>query len=86
MWFSGSDGTKFRILYSTSTDGIVWSTPVLVMDKGTCSYNTVFSYFPSVIKESDTSYKMWFTGKDGTNDRILYSTSTDGIVWSTPVS
>ena len=49
------------------------------MDKGTCSYNGITSYLPCVIKESDTSYKMWFSGDNGTGTRILYSTSTDGI-------
>ena len=41
------------------------------MDKGTCSYNTVSSEYGSVVKESDTLYKMWFSGNDGTNDRVI---------------
>lgn len=85
MWFNGYDGTNSRILLSTSVDGIHWNAPVLVMDKGTCAANSQHSYTPNIIKESDTSYKMWFTGNDNTNYRILYSTSIDGKIWSVPV-
>lgn len=83
MWFAGNDGTNYRILYSTSTDGIIWTTPVLTMNIGTCSYNSTGNAIPSVIKTS-TGYKMWFAGYNGTNWRILYSTSSDGVTWSTP--
>jgi hypothetical protein len=86
MWFSGYNGTNWRILYSTSTDGTTWSTPVLAMDIGTepNGYNSVYSFTPSVIKDGST-YKMWFSGSNGSNFRILYSTSIDGTTWSTPV-
>ncbi len=83
MWYSGRDATVWRILYCTSTDGITWSNHQLVvdiLDEGT--YDTVYSYSPNVIKESDTSYKMWYIGQDDTNDRILYCTSVDGINWT----
>lgn len=87
MWFSGSDGTNTRVLYSTSTDGINWSIPVLAVNIGTnaAGYNSVASQIPYVIKESATSYKMWFTGYDGTNCRLLYSTSTNGVNWTAPI-
>jgi len=75
MWFTGYNGTNYRILYSTSTDGIVWTTPVLAMNIGTSSYNTTQSYYPSVIKDG-TTYKMWFGGSTGTA-RILYAISTN---------
>jgi hypothetical protein len=86
MWSSGKDNDDaYRILYSTSSDGITWSTPQLVMDIGTepNGYNSRRSMAPSVIKDGST-YKMWFTGQTASNYRILYSTSSDGITWSTP--
>lgn len=85
MWFSGNDGSSWRILYSTSNDGINWTVPVLSMNNGTCSYNAGHSKSPYVIKESNTSYKMWFSGATGDTNKILYSTSQDGVTWSTPI-
>ncbi len=38
------------------------------------------TYNPSVIKDGDT-YKMWYSGLDGTNWRGFYATSTDGLTW-----
>jgi hypothetical protein len=84
MWFDGSNGTNTRILYSTSTDGTTWTTPVLAVNIGATNCGTHVSY-PCVIKESDTSYKMWLSGSNGTNWRIFYCTSVDGTTWSTPV-
>ncbi len=83
MWYSGYDNTNVRIMYATSTDGHNWSNHAMVIDidvEGT--YDIVHAYNPCVIKESDTSYKMWYCGRTGTTDRILYATSTNGTTWS----
>lgn len=87
MWFTGGDSiTNYRILYATSTDGINWTTPIMIIDIGGTTYNTKNSYDPFVIKESDTLYRMWFVGTDAnTINSILYTTSTDGKTWITPV-
>ncbi len=81
MWYSGSDGT-WRILYATSTDGINWTDHQLVVDINNISYDSSQAVYPYVIKESDSSYKMWYSGNDSTNWRILYAVSTDGTTWS----
>jgi len=84
MWFTGwYDHPK--IGYSTSSDGITWITPVLVMDwkrdvEG-ASENSAMA--PCVIKESSV-YKMVFAGASSV-ERILYSNSMDGVAWSTPI-
>jgi len=41
--------------------------------------------YPQVIRESATSYKMYYTGHDQTNWRAGYATSTDGITWTRAV-
>ena len=82
MWYSGSDGDHYRILYTTSSDGISWNTPQMVLN-----YNTQGVYdisdvkAPCVVKESDTSYKMWYSGYDGNLWGGLYAISTNGIDW-----
>ncbi|MBD3329451.1 hypothetical protein GF357_03080 [Candidatus Dojkabacteria bacterium] len=38
---------------------------------------------PEVIWDSDAGvFKLWYTGSDGTNERIGYATSADGISWT----
>jgi len=83
MWYGGFDGTNWRIGYATSTDGITWAKQGMVLDLGTSGqWDDADVWSPCVIKESATVYKMWYTGLDGTNYRIGYATSTDGITWT----
>ncbi|MFZ5987347.1 MAG: hypothetical protein ACOYWZ_09535 [Bacillota bacterium] len=83
MWYTGSNGTNERILYATSTDGESWSGHTLAVNigAGTTGYNSVYSCVPTVIKDGST-YKMWYSGSDGANQRILYATSVDGNNWT----
>jgi predicted GH43/DUF377 family glycosyl hydrolase len=82
MWYSGHDGTNVRIHYATSADGINWSKQGVVVPLGTNGESDdAHTYYPSVINDSGT-YKMWYAGDDGTNVRIHYATSNDGITWS----
>jgi len=83
MWYTGRDGSKNRIGYATSPDGIVWTkyagNPVL--DLGEFGeWDNYRLYGPSVLFE-DGTYKMWYPGHDGSNLRIGYATSLDGITW-----
>ena len=84
MWFAGATGSTHRILYTTSTDGVSWITPVQALDIGAeGTYDTVDIRDPFVLKDGST-YKIWYSGTNGSNRRILYATSTDGINWNTP--
>ena len=83
MWYAGDDGPNRRIGYATSTDGIVWEkhpdNPVL--DLGASgTWDDYVVYTPTVLFDG-TKYQMWYGGYDGSNYRIGYATSTDGIVW-----
>jgi predicted GH43/DUF377 family glycosyl hydrolase len=84
MWYSGYNGSTWRIGYATSSDGIVWNkyafNPVLDLGPpGSWDGNHV--YYPSVIFDGAT-YHMWYSGADGINARIGYATSSDGITWT----
>jgi len=75
MWYSGYNGTNYRIIYCTSTDGINWSNFQMVIDIGSeGTYDTTRCTAPVVVKE-DELYKMWYTGYNGTNYRIIYTSS-----------
>ncbi|MBM3239118.1 T9SS type A sorting domain-containing protein [Candidatus Poribacteria bacterium] len=84
MWYVGYDGSKMRIGYATSGDGLVWnkhpSNPVVDLG-GSGSWDANGVSAPTVVFKNGT-YRMWYTGYDGGNLRIGYATSGDGLVWS----
>jgi hypothetical protein len=84
MWYTGHDGINHRILYAISTDGINWTGHQMVVNINNISYDSDGVYGPCVIKESDTSYKMWYGGNSPDNWKIIYAISTDGISWQNP--
>ena len=83
MWYSGYDGTHWRIYYATSPDGINWTKHGVVVDLGAdedTDDNGI--YHPSVFKDSNGTYKMWYDSSDGFHRRIHYATSPDGVNWT----
>ena len=85
MWYAGADASsKTRIGYATAVDGINWTkysgNPVLnVGASGTWDATEVGN--PSVLYDG-TTYKMWFTGYNGSASRRTgYATSPDGVNW-----
>lgn len=84
LWYTGFDGTYYRIGYATSSDGVNWtkipSAPVVDLGPPG-SWDDERCVYPFVMKDG-TTYKMWYTGFDGSAARILYATSSDGISWS----
>ncbi|MBI9103946.1 MAG: hypothetical protein JEY99_16130 [Spirochaetales bacterium] len=84
MWYSGYDGTLWRIGYATSPDGIYWTkySSNFILGPGTSgSWDDNGIFEPSVIKDGE-SYSMWYSGHDGSDWRIGYATSIDGISWT----
>ena len=86
MWFTMcSKGVGF----ATSADGIAWTqnqnNPVLRNDT---SVDSSGIRWLSVIRDVNASgqnyYRMYYGAYDGTNWRICYATSSDGIIWTKP--
>jgi len=86
MWYCGVGDhgpANSKIGYATSADGIIWNkhpdNPVLEIGaNGSWDSRRVFR--PTVIFDG-AEYRMWFSGSDGSHDRIGYATSVDGIAW-----
>ncbi|UCG69418.1 MAG: hypothetical protein JSV09_16890, partial [Thermoplasmata archaeon] len=72
MWYTGNDGSIYRIGYATSYDGFTWiksvSNPVLDLGPSS-SWDEYNVHQPSVFYEGIT-YHMWYSGEDGPNSRI----------------
>ncbi len=98
MWYSGlgSDG-KWRIYYAYSADGINWNKldntiPAASDTTGTNGRIPIGAtagrgdiahvYFPTVIKDANGTYRMWYNGHDGTYVRLYEATSPDGLTWT----
>ncbi|MGD8778593.1 MAG: hypothetical protein PVH88_06475 [Ignavibacteria bacterium] len=83
MWYNGYDGSYSYIGYASSSDGINWTkysgNPII---KGNASWEANMVGHPNVLFDG-TTYEMWYSASDGTNYRIGYATSSDGINWST---
>jgi len=80
MWYSGHNGTYWSICYATSTDGVSWTKQGRVMDKQGTGFEQSHVYIPTVLKDGST-YKMWYTGHDGTHTTIGYATSANATIW-----
>ena len=86
MWFTGYDGSKYRIGYATSSDGVTWTkysqggTDVAVLDVTSSGYDASGVVAPSVVKDMSL-YKMYYTGMNGTSLTLDLAVSTDGINW-----
>ena len=83
MWYIGHNGSYWRTHYATSPDGINWTKHGVVVDLGVdgdTDDNSVYSSF--VLKDSDGTYKMWYSGSDGSHYRIHYAASEDGVNWT----
>jgi predicted GH43/DUF377 family glycosyl hydrolase len=85
MWYSGYDGTRFRMGYATSSDGVGWtkypSNPIIAL--GAPGSWDDFNLYASSILHDGITYHMWYSGQpDGTVERIGYASSPDGINWT----
>jgi len=81
MWYSGHDGSNYRVIYCTSTNGTTWSGHSMVMNYNNITADSTHVYDPRVMKDG-TTYKMWYTGHDGSNWTVCYAQSTNGTSWT----
>lgn len=85
MWYEGVNAQHdFRIGYATSTDGITWTkhpnNPIFSVGQPG-NFDDTWVHVPHVIFDG-AMYHMWYSGFDGSIDRIGCATSPDGINWT----
>lgn len=89
MWYSGYDGTYWRIYYATSPDGLVWTKvnnaiPGRSNDASTDgriplgisdTADDRHAIAPQGILENGAVFKLWYGGSDNSLYRIYYATA-----------
>ncbi len=95
MWYTGWNGSNWRIFYATSPDSLTWTkydnTIPAVSDLSSTNgripvgnagrIDGTYAYGGRVIIDGST-YKMWYSAYNGSNWRISYATSSDGLNWT----
>jgi predicted GH43/DUF377 family glycosyl hydrolase len=85
MWYSAYDGSHFRIMAATSSDGVTWTKEGVAVDLGSPGApDSMDVYDPSVLRQGGTYY-MWYTGRpteDPGADVIMLASSIDGNTWT----
>ena len=96
MYYSANDALNYwRVALAISSDGRTWTkvrgkiANGAVLDLGpTGSFDAACAYQPSVVKERDDLYRMWYRGCEApgtfggpSGGTIGYAESNDGITW-----
>ena len=82
MWYSGHNGTSYRILHADSTDGVNWTRRGMAMDHGAPgSPDDQQALNPDVLF-TGAEYRMYYAGSDGLTYRVLLAISIDGSNWT----
>jgi predicted GH43/DUF377 family glycosyl hydrolase len=84
MYYTGNDGTTYRIGHATSTNGVVWTknpaNPVL-SEGPPGSWDDTLVAAGAVLYDGAT-YQMWYGGSSGTDRKVGRATSPDGVTWT----
>jgi len=84
IWYSGHDGTSYRIFLAASQDGVSWTRKGLGLELGSPgSTDDADVYDPSIIY-IDGAYYMWYSGRSRSEyrPRVHLAMSPDGTSWT----
>jgi len=82
MYYTGSDGSTFRILSAISTDGLAWSKEAGIrVDRGG-AYDAAFVDSAETVLLPDGRVRMYYHGNDGSRSRILSAITSNGLIWT----
>ncbi len=85
---NGPWGTDDEIMYISSEDGITWSNVTVISDDPTLWNNGSSSSPKIAIDKTDKIHVIWSDETDGAwgdDSEIMYTSSTDGILWSNAI-
>lgn len=79
---AGIAGYRGQILSAVSTDGLTWAKESGIRVNFGGMYDSIRIAHPDGIRLPDETYRMYYSGFDGTHYRILSAVSTDGLAWT----
>lgn len=72
-----------RYVQTSDIDDLTQNPSIVVLSPGVVAGTGDGVLYPCVLKESSSSYKMWFTGRSSAGNMSIYhATSNDGITWT----
>lgn len=83
MWYEAYDGTKWRIAYATSADGLTWARHGAMLHPGPAgSLDELGARHPAVLALPGR-YELWYQGRSRSKPswHVLVAVSSDGREW-----
>ncbi len=81
MWYSGGDGTTWRILEAVQRGGGTWERLGIAIDAGFAGDSDEYGVESPCVVKSPGGYLMVYAGFDGAVTRLHMATSLDGTQW-----
>jgi hypothetical protein len=83
VWYSGYDGSNYRIIYATSPDGQTWTSQGMIIDHGPPDSPDAINVIEiTIAKDPQGLYNAWYNGMNATASSLLNATSLDGVTWN----
>lgn len=84
MWYEGFDGSTWRILYATSSDGISWTKQGVALNPGGGGALDELGCRNPVVIDRNGTYELWYQGRSTSdpNYHVMRATSPDGLTWT----
>ena len=81
MWYSGDDGTTWRILEAVQHGGGTWERLGVAIDAGFAGDSDEYGVESPCVVKTPAGYLMVYAGFDGDVTRLHMATSLDGHQW-----
>ncbi len=84
MWYEGYDGTTWRLMAATSSDGQAWTKQGVVLNPGGAGSLDERGLRNPLVLSRKGSYELWYQGQSAAapNYHVLRATSPDASTWT----
>ena len=82
MWYSGHDGTTWRILHATGLPDATWERRGVVIEPGLAGETDDYGVQSPCVVRTRGGFLMTYTGFDGELNRLHMASSMDGASWT----
>ena len=84
LWYEGFNGSAWRILYATSSDGLTWTKQGVALQPGGAGSLDERGVRNPVVITRAGHYELWYQGQSAAvpNYHVMRATSPDGTSWT----